>query len=84
MNDEVIQEKIYQLKDTDELHNKRLNDHSKRLDCLEQRGAAVDQKIDNLCEQLKNLTTTLRWFIGLLVGSFVAFFFYAVQNNIFK
>lgn len=73
-----------QIKETLDLHNLRLNDHSGRLDKLEQRGAAVDIKIDSLCEQLQNLTTTLRWFIGLLVGSFVAFFFYAVQHDLFK
>lgn len=84
MNDELIQEKFKQQNETNERHNIRLNNHSKRLEQLEQRGAAVDQKIDNLCEQLKSLTTTLKWFIGLLVGSFVGFFFYAVQHNILK
>ena len=84
MNDELCAEKHKQIDESLGRHEDRLNGHSGRLDKLEQRGAAVDTKIDNLCEQLKNLTTTLKWFIGLLVGSFVAFFFYAIQQNIFK
>lgn len=77
MNEELVKDKL-------DTHERRLNDHSGRIDKLEQRGAAVDTKIDSLCQQLQSLTITLRWFIGLLVGSFVAFFFYAVQHNIFK
>lgn len=77
MNEELVKDKL-------ETHDRRLNDHSGRLDRLEQKGASVDVRIENLCEQLQSLTTTLKWFIGLLVGSFVAFFFYAVQHNLFK
>lgn len=65
-------------------HEKRLNVHSNRLDILEQRGAAVDTRIELLCQQLQSLTTTLKWFIGILAGSFIGFFFYAVQTHIFK
>lgn len=81
---ELCEEKHKRLDERIDTHDKRLNDHSGRIDKLEQRGASVDAKIENLCEQLKSLTATLKWFIGLLVGSFVAFFFYAVQHNLFK
>jgi peptidoglycan hydrolase CwlO-like protein len=64
--------------------NKRVNNHSERLDRIEQAQSEFRIEIKNLCEDLKSLTSVLKWFIGLLVGSFVAFFFYAVQNNIFK
>lgn len=77
-------EKHKNIVDTLELHNTRLNDHSVRLDKLEQSKERTDTKIDNLCQQLQSLTTTLRWFIGLLVGALCSFFFYAVQQNIFK
>ncbi len=77
MNAEVMEDKI-------ETHERRINNHSERLDKLEQRGARVDEKIDSLCNQLSNLTSTLKWFMGLIVGSFAAFFFYAIQHNIFK
>ena len=77
MNEELVKDKL-------DTHERMLNDHSGRIDKLEQRGARVDEKIDNLCQQLSSLTSTLKWFIGLLVGSFVSFFFYAVQHNLFK
>lgn len=66
------------------IQDTRLNNHSERIDKLEQRGAKVDAKMDNLCDQVKNLVTTLKWFMGMLLGSFVGFFFYAVQKGLFK
>ncbi|MDP4143171.1 MAG: hemolysin XhlA family protein [Bacillota bacterium] len=48
-------------------HEKRINGHSDRLDKLEQRGAAVDTKIESLCEQIKNLVNTLKWGFGIIV-----------------
>ena len=65
-------------------HDKRLNNHSERIDKLEQRGSAVDAKIENLCEKIDGLVTTMRWFIGLIVGAFVGFFFYAAQRGLLK
>lgn len=49
------------------VHDTRINNHSERLDSLEQRGATVDTKIENLCEQIKNLVSTLKWGFGILV-----------------
>ncbi len=77
MNEELIGHQI-------EVHDVRLNDHSKRLDKLEQDSVALKTELKNLCENLKSLTTVMKWFIGLIVGSFAGFFFYAIQNNIFK
>jgi len=77
MNDELIKHQVGVL-DT------RVNDHSKRLDKLEQDSVALKTELKNLCENLKSLTTVMKWFIGLIIGSFVGFFFYAIQNNIFK
>lgn len=65
-------------------HENRLNDHGKRIDKLEQGHSEFKVEIKSLCDNIKNLTTTLRWFIGLMVGSFAAFFFYAVQQGLFK
>jgi hypothetical protein len=77
MNEELIEHQI-------EVHDVRLNEHSKRLDKLEQDSVALKTELKNLCENLKSLTTVMKWFIGLIVGSFAGFFFYAIQNNILK
>lgn len=77
MNNETMEIKISE-------HDIELKEHNTRLDKIEQDGREFRVEIKNLCESIKNLTNTMRWFIGLLVGSFVAFFFYAVQQNIFK
>ena len=77
MNEELIGHQV-------EVHEKRINNHSERIDKLEQEGVALKAEIKNLCENLKQLTSVMKWFIGLLIGYFVGFFFYAVQQGIFK
>lgn len=64
-------------------HEKRINSHSKRLDIIENTSGRLEERLNNLIKQLEQLNTTMKWFIGLLVGSFVAFFFYAIQQNLF-
>ncbi len=81
---EKLEQQIIQLFKEDERHERRLNDHSKRLDILEQFKSSTETEVKNLIEQIKSLVTTMRWFIGLLVGAFVSFFFYAIQQGIFK
>jgi|LSQX01.2.fsa_nt_gb hypothetical protein len=66
------------------IHEKRLDKHSDRLDKLEQYQSRTEAIIKNLCEKIDSLVTTMRWFIGLLVGAFVTFFFYVVQRGVFK
>ncbi|GMG96868.1 hemolysin XhlA family protein [Tepidimicrobium xylanilyticum] len=63
---------------------KRLNSHSERLDKIELVNGRLEERLNSLITQLENLNKTMKWFIGLLVGSFVAFFFYAVQQGLFK
>lgn len=77
MNDELVGHQI-------EVHDIRLNDHSKRLDKLEQDSVALKTELKNLCENLKSLTIVMKWFIGLIIGAFVGFFFYAIQTNLLK
>lgn len=80
----LCDEKHKRIDEKIEVHEKRLNNHSARLDKLEQDGAELKAEIKNLCKQIEGLNSTLKWFIGLLVGALVSFFFYAVQKGIFK
>lgn len=84
MDNELCLEKHKRIDEKLELHDIRLNNHSDRLDKLEQYQSRTEAKLESLCEQISALVQTMKWFIGLLVGSFVAFFFYAVQHNLFK
>ncbi|RXI57402.1 hemolysin XhlA family protein [Clostridium tetani] len=77
MNEELI---IHQI----EIHEKRINNHAERLDKIEQTQSEFKVEIKNLCDSIKTLTNTMRWFIGIWVTSLLGFFFYAIQNGIFK
>lgn len=77
MNDDLIKHQI-------EVHDKRINNHSERIDELEKGRAATDVKMDNLCEKLEAQTKSINWLIGLMATSMLGFFFYAIQTNLFK
>lgn len=77
MNEELLRHQL-------EVHDTRLNDHSKRLDKLEQDSRELQTEIKNLCDSLKSLTSIMKWFITALVGAFISFFFYAIQSGLFK
>ena len=62
----------------------KLENHDRRIDVLEQYKSKTEAQIDALVEQIKNLVTTMRWFMGLLLGGIVGFFFFALQQGIFK
>ena len=65
-------------------HERRLNNHSERLDIIERTNSRLEERLDNLIKQLAALNSTMRWFMGLLLGGIVSFFFYAIQQGLFK
>lgn len=77
MNDELT---VHQI----ETHEKRINNHSERIDKLEQNQVEFKVQIQNLVKSIESLTSTLKWGLGFVASGFVGFFFYAVQNNLFK
>lgn len=81
---DLCKEKHGNIKNMIDDHEIRLNKHSDRLDKLEQGQSEFKVEIKNLCESLKTLTNTMRWFIGIWVTSLLGFFFYAIQSHIFK
>ena len=66
-----------------DIHDKRLNDHSKDIDKLNVSDARNTNEITNLCKQIGDLVTTLRWLIGLLVTTLGGFFIWAIQSKLF-
>ncbi len=83
-NEVLCKEKHKRIDEKLNLAETRLNNHSSRIDQLEQNNSRMDEKLKGLIEQLGTLNTTLKWFIGLMIGAFVSFFFYAVQNRLLK
>ncbi len=75
MEDKWLNEKL-------DTYQKRLDNHGDRLDKLEQEGVELKTEIRHLVKQLETLNTTMKWFIGLMLGGIVSFFFYALQKNI--
>lgn len=65
-------------------HEKRINNHSERIDKLEQNQVEFKVQIQNLVKSLESFTSTLKWSFGFLASGLVGFFFYAIQNNLFK
>lgn len=84
MEAKLCEEKHKRLDEKIEVQERRLNNHSERLDRIELSSGRLEERLKGLIDQLGSLNTTLRWFIGLIVGSFVAFFFYAIQSGLFN
>ncbi|AKA70119.1 hemolysin XhlA family protein [Clostridium scatologenes] len=62
----------------------KIEDHEQRLREVEKSQSEFKIEIKNLCDSLKTLTNTIKWFCGIWVTSLLGFFFYAIQNHIFK
>ena len=77
MNDELLKEKL-------DVHDRRINNHAERLDKLEICEAARDVKLDNLCDMLEKQTRSIYGLIGMCATALISFFFYAIQQGIFR
>lgn len=82
--DKLCDERHKRIDEKLEAHERRLNNHSERLDRIELANGRLEERLNSLITQLENLNKTMKWFIGLFVGAFISFFFYAVQQGIFK
>jgi len=78
--DKVCEEKHRRIDERLDTQDRRLNNHSERIDALEQHRSKTETEIKNLIEQIKSLVTTMRWFMGLIVGSGIGFFIWYVQQ----
>ena len=71
------------LRDILERHEIRINNHSERLDKLENKQAEMSVKLDNLCNTIDKLASNLNKLTYAILTALVSFFFYAIQNNLF-
>jgi len=63
---------------------RRLNAHSEKIDKLTEDNTAFKVELKHLCQSIKSLTTTLWWFIGIIIGGICTFFFTALQKGVIK
>jgi len=61
----------------------RLDNHSVRIDKLEQQQVKNAIQIENLYNDIRGLTGILKWVAGLIATSLIGFFIYAIQQTIF-
>lgn len=83
-NENLCKEKHKRIDERLDVHDTRLNAHSERLDCIEKANSVLQERLDNLIKQLSQLNSMLKWFMGLMIGAFVSFFFYAAQRGLLK
>lgn len=77
MHEDLIEDKL-------KTHDTRLNDHAKRIDQLERSDAKKEVQINNLIKSIDTLVMVLKGLITVIGGCLVTFFFYAIQNHLFK
>ena len=72
-----------------ERHNRidaRLKEHDDKLEALTKSNERHSEAIQNLCDKIENLVTTIKWLIGLVIVPILTgifgFFFYALQSKI--
>lgn len=78
--DTICEEKHKSVNEKLEIQDKRLNNHSERIDKLEQYQSKSEVEIRNLCEQIKSLVSAIKWSMGLLITSLVGFFIWYIQT----
>lgn len=79
-----MEEKILIISEKLKEHDQILKEHDRTIENLKLDAKEFEMQIKNLIEKLDSLVTIMKWFIGLLVGSFVSFFFYVVQRGLLK
>ncbi len=77
MNDEIIEKCM-------ETAEKRLNDHAERLRDLEKKVAVTAEQIESLCQTIEKQTKSINALIGTFATALVGFFFYCIQQGLFK
>lgn len=77
-------EKHKAIDDNLKVHDTRLNNHSGRIDTLEQDGRENKVQTANLIKSIDGLVSTIKWFIGLGVPIALAFVGWVVTQYLRK
>lgn len=80
MDEKLCNERMKKTEEHQARQDLRLDNHSTRLDQLEQYRAGFEIQIGHLCEKIDGLIKTIQWGGGLLVSVLVGFFIWYIQN----
>ena len=80
MEAEVCNVKHKRIDERLEAQDRRINNHSERLDRLEQYQSKSEEQIKNLCKQIESLVSTIKWSMGLLITTLIGFIIWYIQN----
>lgn len=72
------------LKENIKEHKEILDKHEDDITELKADGREYKTEIKNLCKQVSNLVTTMKWFIGIWLTSLMGFFFYMIEKGLIK
>lgn len=75
MNEELLQHLLKQFE-------KKLNNHSARLDIIECKQAETNVRIDNLCKSIDDLTSTIKWLMAVILTTLIGFFIFVLENKL--
>lgn len=84
MDDNSFKEYKERVKHVVDTHEIRINNHSERIDKLEQYRAGIDEKIKALIDKMDGLIATIRWACGFVLGGIISFVIYTIQRGLFK
>ena len=77
---DVCKEKHKQIDKQFEVNCTRLNNHSERIDKLEQFRSSTETEMRNLVEQIKALVSTIKWMMTSTILLLVGFLIWYIQN----
>ena len=77
---DICREKHKQIDEKFGTVERRINNHSDRIDKLEQFKSSTETELRNLVEQIKNLVATLKWMITTAIVSLLGFFIWYIQS----
>jgi chromosome segregation ATPase len=64
---DLCKEKHEQIKKLLDEHETRLNNHSNRIDALEGDNRELKAEMKNVCKDIQNLISTIKWGLGIFV-----------------
>ena len=65
-----------------EVHDKRLDDHAKRLSGLENVRYTIDGRIDSITKQIDDLKDTVKWFNRGVIGAWIGLIVFLIQQAV--